>query len=880
MKTETTSRVCAKCGQPVDAREPHELCARCLFAALLDGGEGDEPARVVPSGGLGPLPRAFGPYELLEELARGGMGVVYRARQASAERLVAVKVLAAGTWASPDFVARFRTEAVAVASLDHPNIVPIYEAGEWEGQPFFSMKLMEGGTLAQRRRKVSSESVSSNQSSGATSLHTDSPITDYSPEQAARLVATLARAVHYAHQHGILHRDLKPGNVLLDAAGTPYLTDFGLAKLVEQDSSVTHSTAMLGTPSYMSPEQARGEARHLTTAVDVYGLGAVFYELLTGRPPFVGATTVETVRRILEEEPVPPSKCEGRGEPGELKKRQRPPALSPLAVDLETICLKCLEKDPARRYGSAEALALDLERWLRHEPILARPTPPAERFTKWVRRHRAMSAALAMVSVTLIAGFGISMWQAIRATRAEQAAREKADAEAAARKAAEATSIFLMNVFGSNSPGRDGKTVTVAEKLGVAVVQVDSLNAFPEHQRELFLILGRGYLGLGLPREATPLFTRYRDACRAAFGADDRRTHVGESLLATALDRSGWGDDARVIWRALLARQRELFGTADESVLNTMSDLAASHVRDRAAGEAIPLLEEVLQTRLKAHGPVDLVAQRVRGELADAFLATGQREKEVTVREAWIAHRISAGSTNVSEAVQMMNSLSLALLEMGKVPKALHHAATASELNAKDWELDFHVGALLAWFGSNAMTEAMSARLVAREARTQHAAVACAVVRVASMQTLSDPKLRAAVLELGRRSVDLGRDDTLSMPWYKMARGMAAYRQGEFAEADSELQEGLLVAQNLGNRFYARNQRLYASTVALYRGMSLFRQGRVAEATEAIKLGETRMRPLPVDPNHPLADGADYNDLLAWLAYKEAKAMLNGADAR
>ena len=866
------------------AHEPRELCARCLFATLLEDGGGDESAAVVSSGGLGSLPRTFGSYELLEELARGGMGVVYCARQASAERLVAVKVLAAGTWASPDFVTRFRTEAVAVASLDHPNIVPIYEAGECEGQPFFSMKFIEGGTLAGRRGKVISGSVISNQSvvggssgSGVKSLNTDSLMTDYTPQHAARLVATLARAVHYAHQRGVLHRDIKPGNVLLDAAGTPYLTDFGLAKLVKQDSSLTHSTAMLGTPSYMSPEQARGEAKQLTTAVDVYGLGAVFYELLTGRPPFVGATTVETVRRVLEEEPVPPSKCAGRISKEAPERLST--AASTLSPDLETICLKCLEKDPARRYGSAEALALDLERWLRHEPILARPTPPVELFTKWVQRHRAMAAALVIVTVTLLAGTAVSLWQAVRATRAEQAAREKAEAETAARKTAEATSIFLMNVFGSNSPGRDGKTITVAEKLAVAVVQVDSLNTFPEHQRELLLILGRSYLGLGLPREATPLFTRYRDACRAAFGPDDRRTHTGESLLATALDRSGWGSDARALWQALLARQQKHFGPSDASVLNTASDLAASYLRDGAAGEAIPLLEMVLRLRSQSHGPDDSVAQKTRGELAGACAAAGQRDKEISLREDWLARRNTAGSTNATEVVQMMHRLSLALIEARRIPEALRHAAAAAELNPKDWALDFHFATLHSWFGSNTVTEAMSARLLAREARTRDAYMACAVVRIASLQTLPDPDVRMDVLELARRSVELGRNNAVSLPWFQLGHGMAAYRQGEFAEAEAALQEALLGARNLGVRFRPRDWEMLESTVAFYRGMSLLRQGHKAEAAAVIANGEAKMKPLPADTNHPLADRADYNDLLSWLACKEAKALLHGTSA-
>jgi WD40 repeat protein/predicted Ser/Thr protein kinase len=327
---------------------------------MLDGGPLDTPPQATASKAA--LPRAFGAYELIEEVARGGMGIVYRARQTQINRLVALKVMASGQFAAPDFVKRFRTEAEAVASLDHPHIVPIYEVGELEGQPFFSMKFVEGGSLAQRISNV------------------QSPISN---RETAELLAKLARAVHYAHQRGILHRDIKPGNVLLDAQGEPHLTDFGLAKLVEKDSTLTRTMAMLGTPSYMSPEQARGEAKQLTTAVDVYGLGAIFYELLSGQPPFAGGTTMETVRQVLEKEP----RCPSAFKPG-------------MDRDLETICLKCLAKETSGRYGSAEALANDLERWLRHEPILARPVAGLERFSKWVRR-RPMAAALC--AITLLA---------------------------------------------------------------------------------------------------------------------------------------------------------------------------------------------------------------------------------------------------------------------------------------------------------------------------------------------------------------------------------------------------------------------------------------------------------------------------------------------
>jgi len=366
--------VCPKCGRVLPPDAPRGLCTKCLVGAMLDTGPLAGALHLAV--GKSVLPRAFGPYELLEEVARGGMGIVYKARQTQINRVVALKVIAAGQFASPGFVERFRTEAEAVASLDDPHIVPIYEVGECEGQGFFSMRFVEGGSLAQR--------ISDRKS----------PLSN---REAVELLAKVSRAVHHAHQRGILHRDIKPGNILLDAKGEPHLTDFGLAKLVAKDSTLTRTVAMMGTPSYMSPEQARGEARQLTTAVDVYGLGAVFYESLTGRPPFAGGTTMETVRRVLEQEPA------------------RPRALSPsVGHDLETICLKCLEKVPASRYGSAEALAEDLERWLNHEPILARRATPLERLAKWMRRNPKVAALTVLLNVVFVVGLAGILTMSVR----------------------------------------------------------------------------------------------------------------------------------------------------------------------------------------------------------------------------------------------------------------------------------------------------------------------------------------------------------------------------------------------------------------------------------------------------------------------------------
>jgi WD40 repeat protein/tRNA A-37 threonylcarbamoyl transferase component Bud32 len=343
------------------------------FAAYAGASDAARGARSSPL----PLPevganvRYFGDYELLSVIARGGMGIVYRARQRSLDREVALKMIRDEHLNVPDRK-RFRQEAEAAAGLDHPNIVPIYEVGVHREHPYFSMKLIEGASLAARLMEFADD-----------------------PRAAARLVATVARAVHYAHQHGVLHRDLKPSNILIDAEGQPHVADFGLAKRLDVGSDLTRSGAVLGTPGYMAPEQALGRSKAVTTSSDVYGLGTILYVLLTRRPPFEGDSVLETLEMVKRQPPKPPHV----GAP------------SPVDADLELICLKCLEKEPKLRYASAAELADDLDRWLDHRPILARPVSRAERLRLWARRHPAIAALASAVLVTTLGGMTGITWQ-------------------------------------------------------------------------------------------------------------------------------------------------------------------------------------------------------------------------------------------------------------------------------------------------------------------------------------------------------------------------------------------------------------------------------------------------------------------------------------
>jgi eukaryotic-like serine/threonine-protein kinase len=397
------------------------------------------PAAPVADSHTNPLPRAeprpstawpaVEGYEILGELGRGGMGVVYRARDERLGRLVALKMVLAGGHAGENELARFRAEAEAVACLQHPNIVQVFQVNESDGRPYFSLEYCGGGSL---------------------SAQLDG--TPRPPAKAAELVATLAHAVQAAHRRGVVHRDLKPANILLTEDGTLKVSDFGLAKRLDHEG-VTRTGDVMGTPSYMAPEQTGGTGQPVGTAADVYALGAILYELLTGRPPFKAATPLDTVLQVISEDPVPPSRL-----------------LRGLPRDIETVCRTCLNKNPSRRYASAEALAADLERFLRGEPVAARPLRLHERAVRWARRRPASAAALAVGAVALLALAigGLAYQSRLREANAElsaaledaraaeaKAAREHERAEANLHRSLEAADRMVTQV-GEQLSGRPG----------------------------------------------------------------------------------------------------------------------------------------------------------------------------------------------------------------------------------------------------------------------------------------------------------------------------------------------------------------------------------------------------------------------------------------
>lgn len=374
-----TEFVCRFCSAKLPAYVPNETCPECGCSIDLADNQAkaetaglDQPTaqprstgRPAATGSSELAGTDFGDYRLLEEIARGGMGVVFRAQQRSLDRFVALKMILDGSLASQVEIDRFQIEARAAAHLDHPNIVQVYEIGEIEGRHFFSMALIQGESLAERIK------------SGV-----------FSPIEAAELLVKMVDAMDYAHQRGVIHRDLKPANILLDAKGQPRITDFGLAKRPDRDRELTVTGQMLGTPSYMAPEQAGN--KDITDATDIYALGAILYSMLSGRAPFEGATVIDTLTQVMEHEPI--------------ALRQINPAIP---LDLETICIKCLEKDPAERYESAAVLKAELERFINGEEIQARPLTALGKMKRWRRiiarnRHVRLQSATRFAGVPLV----------------------------------------------------------------------------------------------------------------------------------------------------------------------------------------------------------------------------------------------------------------------------------------------------------------------------------------------------------------------------------------------------------------------------------------------------------------------------------------------
>jgi eukaryotic-like serine/threonine-protein kinase len=637
-------------------RPPEEVCSDCpemlpevrqrwlemleveaeLDALFPTTGPDPDAERATPWKGGADLPRISG-YEVEELLGRGGMGVVYKARHLRLNRFVALKMLIGGAYAAPRERARFQREAEAVASLRHPNIVSVYDVGDHEGWPYFTMELLEGGSLAQGLAG-----------------------TPQPARHAAEVLTTLAEAVQAAHSAGIVHRDLKPANILLTPTGTPKVADFGLARHFDGEPGITQSGARLGTPSYMAPEQASGKVGTIGPAADIYSLGALLYEMLTGRPPFRGETRSETERQVIAVDPVPPSRLNGK-----------------VPRDLETICLKCLHKAPERRYATAGALAEDLKRFQHNEPIAARRAGLLERSGKWVRRHPTPAVALAAGLALAIMLVGVSFWLAVQqahrrvavdADLKELTAMQEIARWQVARAALERAELRL----------EWGVPDDLRRRLGQArrdlefVIELDSIRLKRVTRGEL------SFYKMRASRE-------YADALqRAGLGTVDdqpsrvarmiRASQVRASLLAAVYD---WAlcaaDKKQRAWLLEVARltdssssgwRERALDSAEWEELRALNELA----RTAPVGhEAVPLLL-ALGERLRAvHGPAAPFLRRVQQEhpadfwanliLGNAVLQASPQEA-ISYYRAALASRPNAavGYCAVGDALKLQNS--------------------------------------------------------------------------------------------------------------------------------------------------------------------------------------------------------------------------------
>jgi serine/threonine-protein kinase len=532
--------------------------AAAAAAATIDPAPGTGPGTDQDLAGANRTVAVPG-YEIGGVLGRGGMGVVYKARHLRLKRTVALKMVLAGAHAGPQELARFFIEAEAIAQLQHQNIVQVYEIGDQGGLPFFALEFVDGG-----------------------SLHAKLAGQPQPPREAARLAETLARAMAYAHLHGIIHRDLKPANVLLTGDGQPKITDFGLAKKLEGDSGQTKSGTLMGTPSYMAPEQARGDNKGIGPLADVYSLGVILYEMLTGRTPFAGTSILDTIQQVQDQEPVAPSRLQPK-----------------VPADLETIALKCLQKDPAKRYASADALADDLRRFLADQTILARPVGQFERLWRWCRRNpkvAGLSAAVLLLLLTVAVGstamaVRIAAEHAAAVTARDEAltARNLADQNAAAEKAAREvadqqaalalkTIQSLITQVVQVQLGDEPRTQRL--KIGLLQTALDGLEKASARAEGLtgtsiqatmasaYINMGFVFKQLGQTEEAFKHFTRGHEIIQARAAAQPNRDAAKSNLAATFTLLGDMSQELRRDMPAAVGHYRKALALREELYLH------------------------------------------------------------------------------------------------------------------------------------------------------------------------------------------------------------------------------------------------------------------------------------------------------------------------
>ena len=601
---------CQSCGQPISAGRVGGFCPACLWRGLFVDTLANPPTGGAASFASLRLPGLT----VVDEIARGGMGIVYRAHQQEPDRDVALKMLLPWQVAAPTAKERFRAEARAIAALDHPGILPVHEVGELDGLPWFTMKLAAGGSLAQRRKQFAGRW-----------------------RAIAELVAQLSDAIQFAHERGILHRDLKPGNILFDDAGHAYVSDFGLAKFLDTEAALTESRAMLGTPSYLAPELLEPATANATTAVDIYGLGALLYELLTGRPPLEAATMAVLLKQISGKIP------------------ERPRTLDrAVPANLEIICLKCLEKDPARRYASARDLSADLQRWLADRPILARPASLPEVLSAWVRRNPVVATLAALLTTALVGG-GVALFR--QNNSLAQALQRSEAAQKAERASRRISFVAQAGALGqTDQAGRQAAVLEAVKRATAIPDQVSRKKMLGELRDEAIAALARPDLTLErrwwLPLPANDAF------CFVAFSPSLDRyavTHgetveilgtTNQNLIARlpvkvdgAPNNLGFSPDGRMLAVLQPGGDASVWDLAATNRMFALSiaDGPVAHIEFHPAGKTLAVVRQGKSVELLHPAGQRFAEWPITNGLATRFSPDGNRLAIVTERgvEVW-----------------------------------------------------------------------------------------------------------------------------------------------------------------------------------------------------------------------------------------------------
>jgi hypothetical protein len=568
-------------------------------------------------------------YEVLEELGRGGQSVVYKAHQVALNRPVALKMILGNAAGNAEDRARFRREAEAVAHLQHPHIVQIHEVGEQAGQPYFAMEYVSGGTLAKKLGGV--------------------PL---APHEAARFLECLARTMHWAHQRGIVHRDLKPGNVLLTADGNLKVADFGLAKRLEADASLTHTGYVIGTPSYMAPEQAAGKTKEVGPAADVYALGVIGYEMLTGRPPFLGASAWDIIPQVLEADPVPPRRLQPN-----------------VPADLQTICLKCLHKEPNRRYVSALELAEDLELYQKGLPIRARPVRWLERLLKWVKRRPAVAALSAAVVVVILGSIAALTVLYVNAERQRRLA-EQSDAASRA-----VTKFLTENLLAAARPkglhGGAGYNLTLKEALDQGAAKIDA--AFtdqPEREADVRNTIGMTYWHLTEHDAANPHLEKALQLRLEHLGTEHPETLVSLHNLALLRWHQDKYSEAAALARRALDIRRRVLGPDHPDTLDTQVILGWIYDTDRQLQRAAAVVRPAVETANRTLGSRHALTLSAQLCLAMILLDQGKAAEAAGLHRQILAMSRRTLGPEHPDTLRSMRHLGCSLMEIGQLREA------------------------------------------------------------------------------------------------------------------------------------------------------------------------------------------------------------------